>query len=147
MKSGIMTRYTQRKAMAGSTRLFPHCLPSTDPPFSAPIMTSGSIKLWPRIKRCLMQRIALSQDSFWICPLYLLTFLVYCGTCVWMSQGTLSSKCIVSGILIPDISSSDKVTIGFITLRGLVLQRPSLRTEALNILLELTTHPGEGIQH
>ncbi|KXN86580.1 Symplekin [Leucoagaricus sp. SymC.cos] len=37
--------------------------------------------------------------------------------------------------------SSDKVTIGFITLRGLVLQRPSLRTEALNILLELTTHP------
>ncbi|XP_006461965.1 hypothetical protein AGABI2DRAFT_206048, partial [Agaricus bisporus var. bisporus H97] len=37
--------------------------------------------------------------------------------------------------------SGDKVTIGFITLRGLVLQRPSLRTEALNILLELTTHP------
>lgn len=38
---------------------------------------------------------------------------------------------------------SDKVTIGFITLRGLVLQRPSLRTEALHVLLELTTHPGK----
>lgn len=49
---------------------------------------------------------------------------------------------IISPFLIISISS-DKVTIGFITLRGLVLQRPSLRTEALNILLELTTHPGE----
>jgi symplekin len=43
------------------------------------------------------------------------------------------------------IPFSDKVTIGFITLRGLVLQRPSLRTEALNSLLELTTHPGKSM--
>ena len=74
-------------------------------------------------------------------------FLVYCEICVWMNQGILLSKCIIFRILIPEISSSDKVTIGFITLRGLVLQRPSLRTEALNTLLELTTHPGKGIQH
>ena len=32
--------------------------------------------------------------------------------------------------------------IGFTTLRGMVMQRPSLRMEALNILLELTTHEG-----
>ena len=32
--------------------------------------------------------------------------------------------------------------IGFTTLRGLVVQRPSLRDDALKILLELTTHPG-----
>lgn len=32
--------------------------------------------------------------------------------------------------------------VGFATLRGLVIQRPSLRDDALRILLELTTHPG-----
>jgi symplekin len=32
--------------------------------------------------------------------------------------------------------------VGFMTLREFVIQRPSLRAEALNILLELTTHPG-----
>lgn len=32
--------------------------------------------------------------------------------------------------------------VGFTTLRGLVIQRPSMRTNALNVLLELTTHPG-----
>ena len=32
--------------------------------------------------------------------------------------------------------------VGFTTLRGLVIQRPSMRTEALTVLLELTTHPG-----
>jgi len=142
-----MIKYTQNKAMAGFAILSPLYFPCTDPPFSAPIMTSGLIRLWPRIKRCSIQRIALSRDSFWIYPLYLLMFLGYCEICVWMNQGTLPFKCIIFRILIPEISSSDKVTIGFITLRGLVLQRPSLRTEALNTLLELTTHPGKGIQH
>ncbi|KAJ2915453.1 hypothetical protein MD484_g4945, partial [Candolleomyces efflorescens] len=37
--------------------------------------------------------------------------------------------------------SSDRIQVGYTTLRGLVLQRPSMRTEALNVLLELTTHP------
>lgn len=32
--------------------------------------------------------------------------------------------------------------VGFTTLRGLVIQRPTLRMEALNVLFELTTHPG-----
>jgi symplekin len=32
--------------------------------------------------------------------------------------------------------------IGFTTLREIVIQRPSLREEALRVLLELTTHPG-----
>lgn len=32
--------------------------------------------------------------------------------------------------------------VGFTTLRGFVNQRPSLRIEAMNVLLELTTHPG-----
>ena len=32
--------------------------------------------------------------------------------------------------------------IGFQTLRDFVTQRPTLRGEAMNILLELTTHPG-----
>ncbi len=33
--------------------------------------------------------------------------------------------------------------VGFTTLRGLVIQRPSLRMDALHVLFELTTHPGE----
>lgn len=35
--------------------------------------------------------------------------------------------------------------IGFQTLRDFVTQRPTLRGEAMIILLELTTHPGAGI--
>ena len=38
--------------------------------------------------------------------------------------------------------ASNRMDVGFSTLRGFVTQRPTLRTEALNILLELTTHPG-----
>ncbi|KAL1715067.1 Symplekin tight junction protein C terminal-domain-containing protein [Schizophyllum commune] len=37
--------------------------------------------------------------------------------------------------------SPNRVAVGFQTLRGFVIQRPSLRTEALTVLLELTTHP------
>ena len=33
--------------------------------------------------------------------------------------------------------------VGFTTLRGLVIQRPSMRIEAMNVLFELSTHPGE----
>ncbi|KAF9269017.1 hypothetical protein L218DRAFT_916524 [Marasmius fiardii PR-910] len=40
-----------------------------------------------------------------------------------------------------DYESSDKMQVGFFTLRGFVTQRPALRAEALNVLLELTTHP------
>ncbi|KAJ6518677.1 Symplekin tight junction protein C terminal-domain-containing protein [Mycena sanguinolenta] len=39
-----------------------------------------------------------------------------------------------------DANSPDRMQVGFVTLRGLVTQRPSLRSEALNVLLELTTH-------
>ncbi|KAJ7890667.1 Symplekin tight junction protein C terminal-domain-containing protein [Mycena olivaceomarginata] len=39
-----------------------------------------------------------------------------------------------------DTSSPDRMQVGFVTLRGLVTTRPSLRNEALNVLLELTTH-------
>jgi symplekin len=35
--------------------------------------------------------------------------------------------------------------IGFQTLRDFVTQRPTLRGDAMTILLELTTHPGTGI--
>jgi symplekin len=38
--------------------------------------------------------------------------------------------------------SPDRMQVGFSTLRGFVIQRPSLRTDSLNILLELTTHFG-----
>ncbi|KAF9530352.1 Symplekin tight junction protein C terminal-domain-containing protein [Crepidotus variabilis] len=34
-----------------------------------------------------------------------------------------------------------RMQIGYTTLRGLVIQRPAMRMEALNVLLELTTHP------
>ncbi|KAL4063109.1 Symplekin tight junction protein C terminal-domain-containing protein [Scleroderma yunnanense] len=36
---------------------------------------------------------------------------------------------------------SDKMHVGFTTLRDFVLERPSLREEALRVLLDLTTHP------
>ncbi|KAF9054369.1 Symplekin tight junction protein C terminal-domain-containing protein [Panaeolus papilionaceus] len=39
-----------------------------------------------------------------------------------------------------DSSNSDRLQVGFLTLRGFVMQRPALRIEALNVLLELTTH-------
>ncbi|KAF8159678.1 Symplekin tight junction protein C terminal-domain-containing protein [Crassisporium funariophilum] len=39
-----------------------------------------------------------------------------------------------------DSSSTDRAHVGFATLRGYVAQRPSLRMDALNVLLELTTH-------
>lgn len=35
-----------------------------------------------------------------------------------------------------------RMPVGFMTLREFVVQRPTLRVDALNILLELTTHPG-----
>ncbi|KAF5383732.1 hypothetical protein D9615_003524 [Tricholomella constricta] len=40
-----------------------------------------------------------------------------------------------------DTTSSDRMQVGFATLRGLVINRPSMRTDALTVLLELTTHP------
>ncbi|GLB41805.1 putative symplekin tight junction protein C terminal [Lyophyllum shimeji] len=40
-----------------------------------------------------------------------------------------------------DSTSPDKMHIGFATLRGLVINRPSMRADALRVLLELTTHP------
>ncbi|PPQ65473.1 LOW QUALITY PROTEIN: hypothetical protein CVT26_000113 [Gymnopilus dilepis] len=43
--------------------------------------------------------------------------------------------------LCEDHSSPDRMQVGFTTLRGFVNQRPSLRTEAMTVLLELTTHP------
>ncbi|KAF8909398.1 Symplekin tight junction protein C terminal-domain-containing protein [Gymnopilus junonius] len=43
--------------------------------------------------------------------------------------------------LCEDSSSPDRMQVGFATLRGFVNQRPSLRVEAMNVLLELTTHP------
>ncbi|KAG6857467.1 hypothetical protein H0H87_003534 [Tephrocybe sp. NHM501043] len=40
-----------------------------------------------------------------------------------------------------EYNSPDRMQVGFATLRGLVINRPSMRTDALAILLELTTHP------
>ncbi|KAJ7281804.1 Symplekin tight junction protein C terminal-domain-containing protein [Mycena rebaudengoi] len=40
-----------------------------------------------------------------------------------------------------DTNSPERMQVGFVTLRGLVTQRPSMRSDALNVLLELTTHP------
>lgn len=48
--------------------------------------------------------------------------------------------------LCTDSSSPDRMQVGFTTLRGMVMQRPSLRMEALNILLELTTHEEKRIR-
>ncbi|KAF8216368.1 Symplekin tight junction protein C terminal-domain-containing protein [Mycena galopus ATCC 62051] len=39
-----------------------------------------------------------------------------------------------------DTNSPERMQVGFVTLRGLVTQRPSMRGDALNVLLELTTH-------
>ncbi|KAJ6591683.1 Symplekin tight junction protein C terminal-domain-containing protein [Mycena vulgaris] len=39
-----------------------------------------------------------------------------------------------------DTNSPERMQVGFVTLRGLVTQRPSMRSDALNVLLELTTH-------
>ncbi|KAF8892079.1 Symplekin tight junction protein C terminal-domain-containing protein [Infundibulicybe gibba] len=39
-----------------------------------------------------------------------------------------------------DFDSPGRMQVGFTTLRGLVVQRPSMRVDALNVLLELTTH-------
>jgi hypothetical protein len=36
--------------------------------------------------------------------------------------------------------------VGFTSLREFVLERPSFRTEALRVLLDLTTHPGRVVQ-
>ncbi|KAJ7504498.1 Symplekin tight junction protein C terminal-domain-containing protein [Mycena galericulata] len=40
-----------------------------------------------------------------------------------------------------DTNSPERMQVGFVTLRGLVTQRPSMRSDALVVLLELTTHP------
>ncbi|KAF9499581.1 hypothetical protein BDN71DRAFT_1441725 [Pleurotus eryngii] len=45
-----------------------------------------------------------------------------------------------------DNESPERMQVGFTTLRGFVIQRPSLRGEALNALLELTTHPEKKIR-
>ena len=44
-----------------------------------------------------------------------------------------------------DSLSSDRMQVGYTTLRGLTIQRPSMRADALNVLLELTTHPGKSL--
>ncbi len=36
--------------------------------------------------------------------------------------------------------------VGFTTLRGFVIQRPAIRSDALNVLLDLTTHPEKKIR-
>ncbi|KAJ4473814.1 Symplekin tight junction protein C terminal-domain-containing protein [Lentinula aciculospora] len=45
-----------------------------------------------------------------------------------------------------DNESPDKMQIGFSTLRGFVMQRPLMRADALNVLLELTTHSEKKIR-
>ncbi|KAJ3986382.1 Symplekin tight junction protein C terminal-domain-containing protein [Lentinula detonsa] len=45
-----------------------------------------------------------------------------------------------------DHESPDKMQIGFSTLRGFVMQRPLIRADALNVLLELTTHSAKKIR-
>ncbi|KAK7061099.1 hypothetical protein VNI00_000835 [Paramarasmius palmivorus] len=40
-----------------------------------------------------------------------------------------------------EYESPEKLQVGFYTLRSFVTQRPAIRAEALNVLLELTTHP------
>lgn len=40
-----------------------------------------------------------------------------------------------------DSNSPERMQVGYSTLRGLVIQRPTMRSEALSVLLELTTHP------
>lgn len=43
------------------------------------------------------------------------------------------------------IDHGDRMHVGFTSLREFVLERPSLRAEALRVLLDLTTHPGMAI--
>jgi len=47
--------------------------------------------------------------------------------------------------LIRKQSPRARMQVGFQTLRDFVTQRPTLRGEAMTILLEITTHPGTGI--
>lgn len=44
------------------------------------------------------------------------------------------------------VNSTDKMQVGFNTLRGLVNQRPSIREDALHVLLELSSHPEKRIR-
>lgn len=43
------------------------------------------------------------------------------------------------------VRAINRMHVGFTSLREFVLERPSLRAEALQVLLELTTHPGTSI--
>ncbi|KAF5374859.1 hypothetical protein D9758_000263 [Tetrapyrgos nigripes] len=45
-----------------------------------------------------------------------------------------------------DSESLEKMQVGFSTLKGFVMQRPTMRADALGILLELTTHPERKIR-
>lgn len=52
------------------------------------------------------------------------------------------SRPLASLVAVPHVSTSSR-QMGFAALREFVTQRPSLRAEAMIILLELTTHPGK----
>lgn len=53
-----------------------------------------------------------------------------------------SDRCVSLDILCRPLLTGFRMAAGFGTLREFVLQRPTLRDEALTVLLELTTHQG-----
>lgn len=53
---------------------------------------------------------------------------------------SLAFCCLVGALI-----HGDRMHVGFTSLREFVLERPSLRAEALRVLLDLTTHPGMAI--
>ncbi|KAF8074984.1 Symplekin tight junction protein C terminal-domain-containing protein [Lyophyllum atratum] len=57
----------------------------------------------------------------------------------WLNQ-IVADVLVLLRELCTDPSSPDKMQVGFATLRGLVINRPSMRVDALMVLLELTTH-------
>lgn len=61
-----------------------------------------------------------------------------------MVKGAASSMSSISDV--SPLHSPERMQVGFKTLRGFIVQRPSLRSDALNVLLELTTHSEKNIR-
>lgn len=144
--------YNDRIRMADDPHWVRTCLDSfwqglaDDKLSSDQTMNCGSIKSFPRTRPFWkasprvspISRTKLLPDFCWIYPPYPLTSSV----CYAISPLTLISTFIRVFLLHNSVRAINRMHVGFTSLREFVLERPSLRAEALQVLLELTTHPG-----
>jgi hypothetical protein len=100
-------------------------------------MKHGSINSYPRIKPNSITKTRRSLASFLTFHSFRQMSLLSLGN--WLS--TQNGKYFTQILHIYDAQLVRR-EVGFTTLRGFVIQRPSLRQEALGALLDLTTHPG-----